>query len=134
MKYQINNIPLLRKVLWADAIVGGGTALIGLILYSVLVDFLGLPANIIVIIAAVTLVYALLALRLALQPVPSIMWLRILTYANWTWTIISVGLLIYFYPGATFFGKAFLVLQVAVVGLLAYLEGKHIFEERPQKL
>ena len=126
MKYQIKNIPLLRKVLWADTIAGGGTAVAGLLLYSLLVEFLGLPANLIVIIAAVTLVYALLALRLALQTTPSILLLRILVYANWVWTLISVGLLIWYISEATVFGAAFLVLQAVVVGMLAWLEGRHI--------
>ncbi|WP_142687316.1 hypothetical protein [Chitinophaga polysaccharea] len=26
MKYQIGNIPLLKKILWADCLLGGGTA------------------------------------------------------------------------------------------------------------
>lgn len=126
MKYQIKNIPLLKKVLWADTIAGGGTAVAGLLLYSLLVEFLGLPANLIVIIAAVTLVYALLALRLALQNTPSTLLLKVLVYANWVWTLISVALLIWYISVATVFGVTFLVLQVVVVGMLAWLEGRHI--------
>jgi hypothetical protein len=126
MKYQIKNIPFLKKVLWADSIAGGVTAVAGLLLYPVLVDFLGLPANLIVIIAAVTLAYALLALRLALQSKPSTLLLKVLVYANWVWTLISVGLLIWYIFDATVFGVTFLVLQVVVVGMLAWLEGRHI--------
>ncbi len=126
MKYQIRDVPLLKKILWADSLLGGVTAVVGLLLYSLLTDFLGLPANLIVIIAAVTLGYALLALRLALQSTPSILMLRLLIYANWVWTIISVALLIFYINDATLFGAAFLILQVAVVGILAYLEGRHI--------
>lgn len=126
MKYQISNIPFLKKVLWADTIAGGGTAVAGLLLYPVLVDFLGLPANPIVIIAAVTLAYAFMALGLALQSTPSILLLRILVYANWMWTSISVALLIRYISDATVFGATFLVLQPIVVGMLAYFEGRHI--------
>lgn len=126
MKYQIRDVPLLKKILWADSLLGGVTGVAGLLLYSLLTDFFGLPANLIVVIAAVTLGYALLALRLALQSTPSILLLRILIYANWVWTIISVALLIFYITDATLFGAAFLILQVVVVGLLAWLEGRHI--------
>jgi hypothetical protein len=126
MKYQIRNIPFLKKLLWADTVAGGGTAIAGLLLYPVLVDFLGLPANLIVIIAAITLAYALMALRLALQSMPSTLLLRVLVYANWAWTMISVVLLICYIADATLLGAAFLLLQVVVVGMLAWLEGRHI--------
>lgn len=114
----------MKKILWADSILGGGTALIGLFCYAELVDFLGLPANLIIIIAVVTLAYALLALSLAFKSQPSVSLLRLLIYANWVWTVISVGLLIAYFRDATPFGVAFLILQVVVVGLLAYLEGR----------
>ncbi|RPE08838.1 hypothetical protein EGT74_17585 [Chitinophaga lutea] len=66
----IRNLPLLKRILWADFVLGGGTAIIGLLLYSLLEGFLGLPVNIIIFIAGITLVYALLALGLALQKPP----------------------------------------------------------------
>jgi hypothetical protein len=126
MIYQIRNIPLLRRVLWADSVLGGATALAGLFWYSTLVDFLGLPLHLIVIIASVTMAYALLALRLALKSPPSILLLRLLIYANWVWTIISVVLLIFYMYEATLFGVTFLILQVVVVAILAWLEGRHV--------
>src|SRR5688572_17996994 len=104
MIYQIRNLSLLKKILWADSILGGGTAVISLILHRLLAKFFGLPVNLIVIIAAVTLAYALLAFRLATQSVPSIGPLRILIYANWAWTIISGGLLMLYVDNATIFG------------------------------
>lgn len=126
MNYQIRNIPLLKKILWADCIIGIGTAVIGLLLYAVLVDFLGLPSKHIVIISVVTLVYGLIALSLSLQnPIPVFL-LRVLISANWVWAFISVGLLIFHFNNATAFGITFLILQVVVVGGLAYLEGRHI--------
>jgi hypothetical protein len=128
MIFQIKNLSLLKKILWTDSIVGGVTALVGLILYPLLADFLGLPANLIVIIAAVTLAYAFLALRLAIQNAPSILPLRVLIYANWVWTIISLAFLIFYINNATIFGIIFLILQVAVVALLAWFEGRHIYK------
>src|SRR5687767_2934198 len=127
MKYQIRNIPLLKNVLWADSLLGGGTALVGLFWYPMVAEFLGLPVNLVIVIASITLGYALLALTLALQSTSSILLLRMLIYANWVWTIISLALLIFYLKDATSFGVAFLILQVAVVAILAYLEGRHIY-------
>lgn len=126
MKHQLRNIPLLKKVLWADSVLGGSTALAGLFLYSVLENFLGLPAELIIVIALVTLLYALLALMLAGRNPPPVLPLRVLIYANWIWTIISVVLLILYFKEATIFGAIFLILQVLVVGGLAYQEGRHV--------
>lgn len=126
MEYQLKNIPLLKKILWADSLLGGVTALAGLFLYRLLTGFLGLPEHLIIIIATVTLLYAVLALRLALQHTPSVPLLRMLMHANWVWTVVSVALLIFYFHGATAFGVAFLILQVVVVAALAYLEGRHI--------
>lgn len=100
--------------------------MIGLLLYRVLAGFLGLPVNIIIFIAGITLAYGLVALRLALQKTPSVPLLRILVAGNWLWAAISVGLLIIYFADATLFGAIFLVLQVIVVGGLAYLEGRQI--------
>lgn len=126
MNNDTRNLPRLKKILWADSLLGGGTAIAGLCWYPALTGFLGLPADLIVIIAAVTLVYALLALRLACQNPLSLLLLRVLVYANWLWTIVSVVILICYLNGATLFGAAFLILQVVVVAMLAWLEGRHI--------
>jgi hypothetical protein len=126
MKYKIRNIPGLKNILWADFVLGGSTALVGLIWHRPLTSFLGLPSGLIVIIAAVTLAYALLALTLAYRSQPAIPLLRGLIYANWAWTVVSIGLVICYIAEATVFGAVFLLLQVVVVGGLAYLEGRHI--------
>lgn len=126
MKHQIRNITVLKKVLWADVLLGGSTALAGLIWHVWLAAFLGLPVKLVLVIAAVTLAYALLALSLAIQSRPFIPLLRALICANWVWTVISLGMLIFYFSGATPFGVLFLILQVAVVGGLAYFEGRHV--------
>ncbi|TWV94312.1 hypothetical protein [Chitinophaga pinensis] len=115
---------MLRTILRADFILGGATAIAGLLFNSWLSGFLGLPADLIIIIAIVTLAYAMVACVLAFQREPVIPLLRILIYANWVWTLVSLVLLIMYYKGASAFGVAFLVLQVVVVGGLAWLEGR----------
>ncbi|SKD09091.1 hypothetical protein SAMN05660461_4970 [Chitinophaga ginsengisegetis] len=122
----MKDLPLLKKILWADCLLGGSTVVVGLLWFRTLAVFLGLPVNIVAMIAVVTLAYALLAVSLALQRQPSVLQLRALVYANWLWTITSVVLLIFYISGTTLFGTAFLILQVVVAGMLAYLEGRHI--------
>jgi hypothetical protein len=71
--------------------------------------------------------YALVALILAVQNSPNVALLRTLVFANWVWSVISVLLLAFYISAATTFGAIFLVLQVIVVGALAYVEGRYIF-------
>lgn len=124
--YRIRNQPFLRQVLWADAIADGLTALIGLFFFTVLNQLLGLPTNLIIVIAVVTLSYGVLAFRLALQRTTSVPLLRALVTANWVWTGVSVVLLFVHGSRATPLGLAFLILQLLVVGGLAYVEGNQL--------
>ncbi|WP_160717913.1 hypothetical protein [Chitinophaga solisilvae] len=116
----------LKGILRADYLLGCGTGIIGLCLSGVLTGFLGLPVSFILIVSAVTLLYGLVALFLALQQEPYPWLLNVLVIANWIWTLISVVLLILYFREATVFGKVFLVLQIIVVGMLAWLEGKFV--------
>lgn len=120
----MKNQPFLRRVLWADALLGGSTALIGLLFFTYLTKLLGLPTNLIIGIAVVTLLYALIALRLATQRITSIPLLRTLVAANWVWTAVSLFLFFVYFRGATALGVAFLTAQVLAVGGLAYVEGR----------
>ncbi len=129
MKYAINNPAQLKKILWLDAIAGGSTAIIGILFTATLTHLLGLEMNTIKMIASITLLYALVALFLANQKNVSIILLRILVYANWIWTLISVFLLYSHYSKATMLGVLFLFLQIIVVATLAYLEGKQIVKQ-----
>ncbi|WP_341835291.1 hypothetical protein WJU16_20585 [Chitinophaga pollutisoli] len=126
MRRALNDIPRLRKILWADVFLGGATGIAGLALYGWWSAFLGLPVKLVLIIAAVTGLYALLALSLAIMKPIQGRKVRWLVIANWIWTAVSVGLLLYYFSGATVFGKLFLVLQIVVVGGLAWLEGRHL--------
>lgn len=126
MSIALNDIPGLRKLLWADAFIGGGTGIAGLALYGWWSGFLGFPEKLVLLIAAVTGLYALMALSLAImKPIRGRM-VRWLVIANWVWTAVSVGMLGYYFGGASVFGKIFLVLQIVVVGGLAWTEGRHL--------
>lgn len=130
MHYTIQDTGFARKLLWVDFIAGGSTALTGIVFYRQLPGILGFSQQFILTVSIITGIYALLALRLALQKVISIRLYRTLCIANWIWTIISVGLLFIYFGEATVLGKIFLVLQVLVVGGLAGAEGKLLLKKQ----
>jgi hypothetical protein len=128
--YTINDPVLLKKILWLDATAGGITAVLGLLLSRIFSQLFGLEHQVLIIIASITLIYALVALYLVSQAIIPITLLRILIYANWIWAIISIVLLYFHFSKATTLGLLFLILQILVVGGLAYLEGKQIVKGR----
>ena len=113
-------------LLWADTLLGGITAILGLCFFHYLTAILGLPINVVLSISVITLLYSIVALVLAMQQNISISLLRILVFANWFWAIISIGLLLIYFNRAALLGRLFLILQVVVVGGLAYLEGRQV--------
>ena len=126
MTYSVKDTLFLKKILWIDAFMGSITAIIGLVFFNWLTYFLGLPKNLIIVISSITLIYAIVALALAVQKNISIPLLRLLVNANWVWTFISVILFFIHFNQAEVMGVIFLILQVFVVGGLAYLEGDQI--------
>lgn len=126
MNYGIKNTPLLRKILWSDTLLGGTTAITGICFCAALTAILGLTTTFILSVSIITLCYSITAFILANQKNISIPLLIILVAANWIWTGISLGFLFVHFDTATVLGKTFLLLQVVVVGALAYLEGKQI--------
>lgn len=126
MPYTIINSRFLRQILWLDFILGGSTALTGILFNQPLVGILGFSQQFILTVSIITGLYALLALRLALQTTISVRLLRLLILANWIWATISVGLLFFYFTPATILGKIFLILQVLVVGALAWIENKQL--------
>ncbi|MEO9964966.1 MAG: hypothetical protein ABJF11_04210 [Reichenbachiella sp.] len=126
MNYQIENPTLIRKLLWLDCILGALTAAIGLVFRNELVDLLGLPYLFIFWVAIINALYASVSLRLATMGQVSIPLLRSLVVANWVWMDISVVLLYFHFMDATLLGQTLLVLQIIIVGGLAYMEGYQI--------
>lgn len=132
MSYTIKNQRTLRKILWLDTSLGGLTAVSGLLFLIALTGLLGLKINFILTVSTITLVYASVALILALQKSTSVRLLRLLVFANWLWTFVSIILLFIHYNSATHLGVTFLIIQVIVVGGLAYLEGTQIVKKQAQ--
>lgn len=129
MRYRFRSVPTLKKLLWLDTVLGGTTAVAGLLFSATLAGLLGLSTGLILLVASVTLLYAVVACMLARQQVVSVRWLRTLIVANGLWTIVSLYLLVAYYERATKLGVGFLLLQVVVVGGLAYAEGRQLIAE-----
>ena len=126
MRYVIKKELLLRKLLWADALMGSVTAAVGLAFSASLAPLLGLSTALVTVVAAVNLMYALFAFSLTQKTPLPIKLVRTLINANWAWAGISVLMLLFHMTQATALGLAFLVLQIPVVGGLAYVEGRQL--------
>lgn len=129
MNYTIRNNQALKKILWVDFLCGITNGLAGLLFVDFFAPFLGLPEVHLLVICAVTVLYACGALYLATQKTINIPFLLVQIYANWFWTAVSVGLLAYYYAAATVPGIIFLVLQIVVVGGLAWLENNQLVKK-----
>lgn len=121
---------LLRKILWFDVFVGGFSAIIGLIFTEFFSKLFGLPFNLLLIISIITFIYSSFALFLVNQKIISLTLTKVLINANWFWTIISIILFFIYFSEAKFLGIIYLILQIIIVGALAYFEGKQIQQNK----
>lgn len=131
MRTQIIHPERLKKILWIDFFMGFSTGVVGLIFSSSVGAFLGLPIDLVFWISLVTFTYSIFALALALQKLTPIQPVSVLIFANWAWTLVSLYFLLVHWNAAFPLGKAFLVLQIFVVGGLAYFEGKQLARLEP---
>jgi uncharacterized protein with PQ loop repeat len=114
----------IRRLLWIDFIMGGVNGILGIIFCNFLRALFEIPSNIIMMISVVTLLYALVACILAQGKTLNVKLTKALILANWIWVLVSLVLIYLFIAEASVLGRVFLLLQVIVVGGLAYLEGR----------
>ncbi|QHE85143.1 hypothetical protein [Hydrogenophaga sp. BPS33] len=112
----------LRRVLWADALSGSGTAGLHLALAGSLSPWLGLPTGLLSASGIVLLLYVALAGALALQPTPPRAWLTTLIVGNFAWVAACLVLLFGGVVSPTPLGQAYLVVQAVAVFVLAELQ------------
>lgn len=112
----------LRRVLWADAASGVGTAVLHCEFADTLAPLLGLPANLLLwsgyALGAFVLFIAWIASRRTIPAGP--VWLLIAT--NAAWVVGCVGLLASSAVAPTVLGEVFLIVQAVFVGVLVELE------------
>lgn len=126
MNKQILNPKRLSNLLWLDFILGCSTGVLGLSLHPFLAKHFGLPADFIIWISAITLSYAIFAFVLVVQKIASANAVFILVCANWFWALLSCYFVVIHWDLAHVLGQIFLLLQILVVGGLAYFEGKQL--------
>lgn len=112
----------LRRVLWADAATGVGTAVLHCEFADALAPVLGLPANLLfgsgVALGAFVLFIAWIASRRTIPAGP--VWALIA--ANIVWVLGCVALLAGSWVAPTALGTGFLIVQAVFVGVVVELE------------
>ncbi len=120
--YTIKNKELLNKLLWIDFALGFSTGVVGILFSTFFSRLFGLENQFIIFISIVTALYAVFAFTIV-QFRFSISLIKILILLNWFWALLSCYFLYIHYEIATLLGIIFLILQIVVVGGLAFLEG-----------
>ncbi|WKB52489.1 hypothetical protein [Eleftheria terrae] len=118
----VSMTPLLRRVLWADALASAGTGALLVLGASSLAQWLGLPATLLMLAGASLLPFAALVAWLASrQRLPRAGLWALVAY-NAMWVLDSALLLVSGWVQPSLLGQAFVVLQAVVVGALAELQ------------
>lgn len=112
----------LRRVLWADALSGSGSAALHLALAGSLSTLLGLPTALVTGSGIALLLYVALAGSLALQATPSRALLGLLVAGNFAWVLGCLALLFGGMVSPTPLGQAYIVVQAVAVLVLAELQ------------
>ena len=112
----------LRRVLWADALSGSGSAALHLALTGSLSSLLGLPEALLTGSGIALLLYVALAGSLALQSSPPRALLGALVIGNFAWVLACIALLFGGLVSPTPLGQAYLVVQAVAVLVLAELQ------------
>lgn len=116
------SIPSLRRVLWLDAVAGWGMALSHLVLAGPLSAWLGIPAAWLQVAAIAVLAPASWAAWLASRREPPAAGVRLLAAVNFAWVAASAWLAFGAGLALTALGLAWVLLQAAMVFVLAELE------------
>lgn len=124
----------LRRVLWADALSGSGTAVLHLALAGSLSTLLSLPGALLSASGILLLLYVVLAGRLALQAAPSRAGLGVLVAGNFAWVAACLALLFGGLVSPTPLGQAYLVVQAVAVLVLAELQWMALRRQRATAL
>lgn len=114
----------LKKLLWLDTFMGASVGLAGLLLYRPAAIFLGFTECFVLLVSAITFLYACMACFLATRKTIPLRPLKLLIYANAFWAVVSIILIFLYFNEATLYGRIFLVLQVLVVGGLGWAENR----------
>lgn len=119
---QLSSPTVLRRVLAFDAASGAGTGVLHLLLAPLLSTWLGLPEALLQASGVAIFAFVVLAGWLALQTSPPRAPLMAIVVLNFAWAIACLWLAFGAVVNPTPLGMAYLLVQAAVVLLLAELE------------
>lgn len=111
-----------RKLLWVDCVAGAVVGVGMLALAGWLSDWYRLPYNLLIVMGLANLAYASYSFSLARRSKRPRALIVLLAFANMTWGLVCLGLAVYFFQTAGFFGLCHLVLEAIFVGGLGYVE------------
>jgi hypothetical protein len=123
---------LLRKVLWADALSGAATGALQLAVPGVLAAWLGLPVALLISSGLVIFAFVALAGYMATRADVSRTLLTLLVVGNWAWVVGCVALAFSGTLTPTAWGVGYLLVQAAVVTVLAELQWMGLRQVRAQ--
>jgi hypothetical protein len=116
----------LQKLLWIDGIAALISGCIALLFTPTLSGFFNLPYQVLQIMAFISLGYAAYSLSLAQRKVNPLPLLKLLVFANCTWAVVCLSVMLFYSNTATFYGTVYLILEALFVATLAFLEWRQI--------
>lgn len=124
--YYIKNAETLRFLLRIDYVVGGFSAIAGILFTGFFEKLLGLDYRLILWISIITMMYSIFSFLQAISKQISAKMILILVAGNYFWAIVSLALFFIHFENATPLGIIYLILQFIVVAGLAYFENKQV--------
>jgi hypothetical protein len=119
---RIASTQLLRRALWADAIVSGMTGLLMIVGAGLLTDLLAIPAPLLRTVGLMLPPYAAFVAWLATRPAPSRAVVWIVIVGNVLYALDCVLILLTGWLAPTMLGAAFVLMQAVVVFAFAELQ------------
>ena len=111
-----------RNLLWLDCTAGALVGVVVLILDDWLSRWYQLPVRLIFFMGMMNLVYASYSFSLALRSKRPMRLIKILVFANLTWSLLLLVWVILFQATATWLGLLYLSLEAIFVTMLAFFQ------------
>lgn len=118
----VTNSPFLRATLLADAVMGLAAAPITIFGAGLLSAWLALPEGLLFWAGVALVPIAAFLLMMAFRPEIPKSWLREIVFINASWTVASLGILLFGLVQPNMLGAAFVIVQAVAVGGFAWLE------------
>lgn len=116
----------LRTLIRMDGLAALASGCAVLLVRPWIAEWSGLPADTLVSMAAISLVYAAYSLTLSMRAVIPIFGVKALIAANLVWAVVCIGVLAGHSQTATVLGCAYLLIEALLVAALAWLERREL--------